>query len=50
MRITHVLKEVYHFFLGRYIPPGLRKQANDDTNATDEQLKLTRQLKGLMNR
>ncbi|OAX42500.1 ARM repeat-containing protein [Rhizopogon vinicolor AM-OR11-026] len=35
---------------GRYIPPGLRKQATGDTNATDEQLKLSRQLKGLMNR
>ncbi|KAG2128063.1 hypothetical protein BD769DRAFT_1667627 [Suillus cothurnatus] len=35
---------------GRYIPPGLRKQANSDTNETEEQLKLTRQLKGLINR
>ncbi|KAG2154054.1 hypothetical protein DEU56DRAFT_952103, partial [Suillus clintonianus] len=35
---------------GRYIPPGLRKQANGDTNETEEQLKLTRQLKGLINR
>ncbi|KAG1835070.1 hypothetical protein EV424DRAFT_1358792 [Suillus variegatus] len=35
---------------GRYIPPGLRKQANSDLNETEEQLKLTRQLKGLINR
>lgn len=35
---------------GRYIPPGLRKQATSDTNETEEQLKLTRQLKGLINR
>lgn len=35
---------------GRYIPPGLRKQATSDTNETEEQLKLTRQLKGLLNR
>ncbi|KAG1821658.1 uncharacterized protein BJ212DRAFT_1445192 [Suillus subaureus] len=35
---------------GRYIPPGLRKQANGDTNETEEQLKLTRQLKGSINR
>ncbi|KAG2074305.1 ARM repeat-containing protein [Suillus decipiens] len=35
---------------GRYIPPGLRKQTNSDTNETEEQLKLTRQLKGLINR
>ncbi|KAG2146159.1 uncharacterized protein EDB93DRAFT_1086687 [Suillus bovinus] len=32
---------------GRYIPPGLRKQSNSET---EEQLKLTRQLKGLINR
>ncbi|KAG2367906.1 armadillo-type protein [Suillus spraguei] len=35
---------------GRYIPPGLRKKTNSDTNETEEQLKLTRQLKGLINR
>ncbi|KAG0706767.1 hypothetical protein DFH29DRAFT_899911 [Suillus ampliporus] len=35
---------------GRYIPPGLRNQASADTNETEEQLKLTRQLKGLINR
>lgn len=36
--------------VGRYIPPGLRKQATSNTNETEEQLKLTRQLKGLINR
>ncbi|KAG1739213.1 armadillo-type protein [Suillus paluster] len=35
---------------GPYIPPGLRKQASTDTNETEEQIKLTRQLKGLINR
>ncbi|KAG1821664.1 uncharacterized protein BJ212DRAFT_1297010 [Suillus subaureus] len=35
---------------GRYIPPGLRKQANGDTNETEEQLKLTRQLKECVNK
>ncbi|KAG2128066.1 hypothetical protein BD769DRAFT_732475 [Suillus cothurnatus] len=35
---------------GRYIPPWSRKQANSDTNKTEEQLKLTRQLKILINR
>jgi len=35
---------------GCYIPPWLRKQANSDTNKTEEQLKLTRQLKSLINR
>ncbi|KAG1793393.1 uncharacterized protein BJ212DRAFT_1415486, partial [Suillus subaureus] len=42
--------DAQHKAAGRYILPGLRKQANGDTNETEEQLKLTRQLKGLINR
>lgn len=35
---------------GRYIPPGLRKQLEGDLGSQEDLTKLTRQLKGLLNR
>ncbi|EGN98882.1 hypothetical protein SERLA73DRAFT_108067 [Serpula lacrymans var. lacrymans S7.3] len=34
----------------RYVPPHLRKQAGNGEKSSEEQLKLTRQMKGLLNR